>query len=383
MTGGGEKWLFPSKDKPTTAGTSTSTTASKTPTIQEDRFLLPNGITVQVYYSIPSKGRNNKNNQSQQLYPPLLFLHGSFHAAWCWTEFFFPYFSSRGYPVVAMSWRGTGGTPAGTGVKKVKASEHCHDLQGLLTHVLPTIFRSTPYATTSERPILISHSFGGIVIMKFLESCQDDDDDDDDDDDGTMEQTTKKTPKAWFAGIVSICSVPPSGNGKMTMRFLRRSLVDSYKITVGFAMRRAITDASLCRDLFFGGQPQTLEDGTVDDFGVSDVDIERYQGYFARDTEATIDLMDLAKKLPSYRVDQRGRAPFVDDLPPCLVIGAKDDFIVDYEGNMETANYYGLDEPVYVDSPHDVMLGRKWENCAKVLEEWIQEQVTPLERRKK
>jgi hypothetical protein len=57
------------------------------------------------------------------------------------------------------------------------------------------------------------------------------------------------------------------------------------------------------------------------------------------------------------------------------VIGAKDDFIVDLQGTCETATYYGLDEPVIVDSPHDVMLGAKWENTALVIHNWIQENV--------
>lgn len=48
-----------------------------------------------------------------------------------------------------------------------------------------------------------------------------------------------------------LCSVPPSGNGKMTMRFLFRSLKDSWKITAGLAMKKVIQDDELCRELFF------------------------------------------------------------------------------------------------------------------------------------
>jgi pimeloyl-ACP methyl ester carboxylesterase len=313
--------------------------------VMDQQITLPNGVSAQVLSSFP-------RNKSEL--PPLVFLHGSFHAGWCWTEKFFPYFVSLGYPVLALSWRGTAGTPAGEGVKKVKAAEHCEDLQGLLDQ-LPTLLGKQLNKT--KKPVLLSHSFGGIVVMKYLEECKDND----------------KKPSDKFSGIITMCSVPPSGNGKMTMRFLRRSLVDSYKIAVGFAMKKSATDPLLCRQLFFGGEPRILEDGTIDDFGVADADIERYQGYFARDTEATIDLLDLAKKLPS--VDKNGRSPFVSDLPPCLVIGAKDDFIVDPEGNMETAKYYGLDEPFLVNSPHDVMLGRKWQNCADKIHDWIQENV--------
>jgi len=40
-------------------------------------------------------------------------------------------------------------------------------------------------------------------------------------------------------------------NGKMTMRFLTRSLTKSWKISAGFAFKKAITDASLRREPFF------------------------------------------------------------------------------------------------------------------------------------
>jgi hypothetical protein len=34
-----------------------------------------------------------------------------------------------------------------------------------------------------------------------------------------------------------------------------------------------------------------------------------------------------------------------------------------------------LQEPLIVDSPHDVMLGRKWTNAANALDQWLQEKV--------
>lgn len=301
-------------------------------TIRDEQVQLSNGINMQIMSSLPKKQRGPQR-------PVLLFLHGSFHASWCWTERWFSYFTEKGYPCVALSWRGTGGTPAGPGVKKVKIMEHVDDLNCVLTK-LPSIV-----GRESVKPVVISHSFGGLAVMKILE------------------EYPEKT--ADFSGVIAMCSVPPSGNGEMTMRYLRRSLVDSYKITVGFAMKRCLKSDSLCRELFFGGK---------DDNGVSDEDLERYRQYFKRDTEATIDLLDLAKILPKAKAID-GRAPFADSLPPCLVVGAEDDFIVDVEGNQETAKYFGLDEPIFVNSPHDVMLGKKWINAAEILDQWISQKI--------
>jgi pimeloyl-ACP methyl ester carboxylesterase len=303
---------------------------------KEEQIQLPNGVSMQVISSLPSKKSKR---------PVLLFLHGSFHGSWCWVERFFPYFVEKGYPTVAISWRGTGGTPAGDGVKKVKISQHVDDLTGLLNK-LPSI------VGTDSKPVLIAHSFGGLAVMKLLEASP---------------EKAKD-----LNGIVTMCSVPPSGNGKMTMRFLRRSLIASYKITAGFAMKKCLTSKSLCRELFFGGD-KIEKDGTIiEDYGVSEQDIERYQGYFKRDSAATIDLLDLAKQLPSSET-VNGKAKFVVDsnFPPCLVMGAKDDYLVDQEGLEETAAYFGVEEPLIVDSPHDVMLGRKWSNAADALEAWL------------
>jgi pimeloyl-ACP methyl ester carboxylesterase len=279
----------------------------------------------------------------------LLFLHGSFHGGWCWMEYWGPYFASKGFTVIAPSWRGTGGTCAGNGVKKVKIAEHVADLNSLIEQIPHILSINQSNSTKQTLPTIISHSFGGIVVMKFLEQLHEE----------------KKSINNVFSGIVTMCSVPPSGNGPMTLRYLKRSLQDSYKITVGFAMKRCLSNTKLCRELFF-------------DNSVSDSTIARYQRYFARDSEATIDLLDLAKQLPSKQTNEQGVADFVTDsssLPPIAVMGASHDFIVDSIGVHETATFFGNVETIFFDSPHDIMLGSNWENGAGALYQWIKHKV--------
>ena len=309
---------------------------------------LKTGVSFEVLSRFPSKKGLQK--------PPLIFVHGSFHSAWCWTEKWMEFFVERDYPVLAISLRGTNGSFAGDGVTKVKIDEHAADIQAFLY----TLNQTKEY-TTSNRPILISHSFGGAAVMKYME--------------------TFPAELDSLSASIFLCSVPPSGNGPMTMRFLRRSLIQSWKITSGFALKKCIQNADLCRDLFFGGPKiETViqkEDGsvetTVHDYGVSDDDIKRYQSYFERDTAATIDVSDFVKQLPSKKWNN-GKAPFISDLPPCLVCGATRDFLVDQEGVDETAKYFGV-ESVFIDSPHDVMLGEKWQEGADVIFEWLESKV--------
>mmetsp|Transcript_17433 Transcript_17433/g.27337 ORF Transcript_17433/g.27337 Transcript_17433/m.27337 type:complete len:413 (-) Transcript_17433:23-1261(-) len=303
-----------------------------------------------------SSSSSSKNNK-----PTLAFLHGSFHASWCWAEKYMPYFASLGYPCVAFSLQGTGGTPVmEMGVTKVKIASHVADLNAFLKGLSDDDTATLGLGLGDDpKIVLVGHSFGGLTIMKWLEQAYNGDNNNDDDDNNTNNSIDVN-----LAGVGLMCSVPPSGNGAMTMRFIRRSLRDAWKITAGFVMKKAITDKAICRDLFFGG--------TEDDNGISDEDVERYQSYFQRDTVATIDLGDLAKKLPSALADEEtGRAPFVDRLPPVFVVGATEDFIVDREGVDETARYMGLEKPLIVDSPHDVMLGRRWNNGANAIVEFI------------
>jgi len=287
------------------------------------------------------------SSSSSKSKPPLIFIHGSFHASWCWSEKFFPYFAQLGYPCYAISLRGTGGTFAGDNVKRVNIMDHVNDFGSFLEYVYKE------EEEDSQPPVIFAHSFGGLCIMKYLEKylLQDSDD--------NIRQLSKLP--IPLKGVCLMCSVPPSGNGKMTLRFLKRSLKQSWKITSGLALRNVISDEELCRYLFFDGN----------DSDISDEDIRRYQGYFKRDTVATINLGDLAKRLPSVNTDLNGKALFADNIPPTLVVGAYDDCIVDEEGVIETAKYFGV-EPTFVESPHDVMLGRRWDNTAKLISQWLE-----------
>jgi len=349
--------------RPTNAFSSTSPGQNNhgVATTKDEQIVLPNGVTAQVISLFPP----NYQPSSPLRKPPILFLHGSFHGAWCWQEHYLPYFVEKGHPCVAFSWRGTGGTPAGEGVTKVKIVEdHCDDFQALLDALPSILGKGDDNGNDHDDdddvenrllPIVVSHSMGGIIVMKYLDELH------------AKQPTTK--PNQVFSGIVSMCSVPPSGNSKTTMRYLRRSLLDTYKITVGFVLKKVITDDTICRECFFGG--------TIDDFGISDEDLARYQSYMERDSRATLDVVDLGKRAPSKTANQDGRAPFRSDLPPCLVIGARNDFIVDEIANAETATYYGVDQPVYIDSPHDVMVGRNWKNGASALYDWIETTLLP------
>lgn len=68
---------------------------------------LPSGLNMEVIYQ---KGLQNKNadkkTENSSNSPPLVFVHGSFHAAWCWAEYWLPFFSQNGFDSYALSLLG-------------------------------------------------------------------------------------------------------------------------------------------------------------------------------------------------------------------------------------------------------------------------------------
>jgi pimeloyl-ACP methyl ester carboxylesterase len=110
--------------------------------------------------------------------PPLLFVHGSFHAAWCWQvspssiltdslppsqfimlavccmqEHFMPFFAAAGYDCYAVSLRGQGRSQRVAGMQAGSPTQHVTDLG----HVVASLPRP---------PVLIGHSFGGLVVQR-------------------------------------------------------------------------------------------------------------------------------------------------------------------------------------------------------------------------
>lgn len=59
---------------------------------------LPSGLKMEVI--------EQRKSKSERENPPLVFVHGSYHAAWCWAENWLPFFSSSGFDSYAVSLLG-------------------------------------------------------------------------------------------------------------------------------------------------------------------------------------------------------------------------------------------------------------------------------------
>ncbi|XP_024028892.1 bifunctional epoxide hydrolase 2 isoform X1 [Morus notabilis] len=101
------------------------------------------------------KKRNTEN-------PPLVFVHGSYHSAWCWAEHWLPFFSNSGYDCYAVSLLGQGESDAPAGSVAGTLQTHAGDIANFINRNL------------KSPPVLLGHSFGGLIIQSYIANLKND-----------------------------------------------------------------------------------------------------------------------------------------------------------------------------------------------------------------
>ena len=94
---------------------------------------------------------------SESSYPPLLCIHGGFHAAWCWDEYFLPYFAKCGIEAHALSLRGHGESDGRERIDAWSLADYCDDVL--------QVSRSL-----ASPPILLGHSIGAVIAQQCVQS---------------------------------------------------------------------------------------------------------------------------------------------------------------------------------------------------------------------
>ncbi|OVA04972.1 hypothetical protein BVC80_1211g35 [Macleaya cordata] len=291
---------------------------------------LHSGLNMEVIFQ---KGViQNSNPSEKSKYPPLVFIHGSFHAAWCWAVHWLPFFSGFGYDSYAVSLLGQGESDAPEGTSAGTIQTHASDVASFIQKEI------------SLPPVLLGHSFGGLIVQSYISNMRTEDF-------SGMENSHPK-----LAGAVLLCSVPPTGNSGLMWRYIFSKPVAAFKVTISLAAKAFSTSLPLCKETFFSKE---MEDHLV----------QRYQ-----------DLMKESSRMPLFDLKKLNASLPVSPVPKSsikvLVLGASDDFIVDAEGLRETAMFYGV-EPVCVKGvAHDMMLDCSWDKGAQVVLSWLNDQFT-------
>lgn len=242
---------------------------------------------------------------------PLLFVHGTSHAAWCWDEHFLSYFAEHGYRAIALNLRGHGRSPLERSLRGVTLSDFADDL------------RTAVYALESP-PVLIGHSLGGFVIAKYLERHD-------------------------ARGAVLVASAPPHGSWGTLSRALRHHPYVMLRTLLRGKLGPDFSVPELARSWFFSPDlPEEL--------------VARHATRLQQESDRA--LIDCLFSRPA----QARRSV------PMLVLAAEHDFVFSARATAVTARVYGAEWQLIPDLAHDVMLDTRWRAAADAVRLWLERQ---------
>lgn len=105
---------------------------------------------------VPDREVRARLSDSDDGRPPLLFVHGLGHGAWCFDEHWMPAAAAQGWGTYALSLRGHGQSGGEQLLRRATLRDYAHD-------VLQVI------AQLPAPPVLVGHSMGALIVQRVLE----------------------------------------------------------------------------------------------------------------------------------------------------------------------------------------------------------------------
>ncbi|NUQ37523.1 MAG: alpha/beta fold hydrolase [Caldilineales bacterium] len=243
-------------------------------------------------------------------YPfPLLFVHGAWHGAWCWQEYFLDYFAAQGFATHALSLRGHGNSPGRQHLRWTRLREYAQDVAAVA-------------ARLPAPPVLIGHSMGGAVVQQVL--------------------AQRPAPAA-----VLLASVPPAGVLATTLRIAARHPLLFAKVNLKLSLYPLVATSDLAREHFF----------------CAEMPADQVAGYAARlQDESYLGFLDML----AFGLSRPPRGQ-----TPVLVLGAAQDRIFYPPEVAATARAYHTEAVIFPDMAHDMMLEPGWQQVADHIIAWL------------
>lgn len=246
---------------------------------------------------------------------PLLFVHGAWHAAWCWDVYFLDFFARHGFAAHALSLRGHGGSAGRERLRWTRIAEYVDDVAEAARR-LPA------------PPVMIGHSMGGLVVQKYLER--------------------HPAPAA-----VLLASVPPAGVLATTLRIAMRHPLAFVKVNLTLSLYPLVANSRLAREAFFS----------------DDLTEEQVLSHAHRlQDESYLGFLDML----AFNLPKPGKVA-----TPLLVMGGKRDTIFKPGEIAATARAYRTQPEMIAGVAHDMMLETRWQAVAERILAWLGQRGLP------
>lgn len=242
---------------------------------------------------------------------PILFVHGAWHAAWCWGKYFLRYFASKGYPAYALSLSNHGKTKGKKSLNCTLISDYVKDLADVIK-------------TFEKKPIVVGHSMGGLVVQKYLEIDS-------------------------LPGVVLMASVPPSGAVRVTLKIAKNHFKEFILANLTWNLYRVIGTEKRAKEFLFS----------------PDMEADKVSEYFNKLQGESYLAYLLGMLFPRIKHYKQAKVPM-------LVLGAENDALITKSEIESTAQKYNTEEKIIPGIAHDMMLESKWRDAAKAIIEWLE-----------
>ena len=241
--------------------------------------------------------------------PPLLFVHGSAHGAWCWAEHFLGFFAEQGFNAYALSLRGHDRSGGRERLRWTSIAAYVDDVAQVA-------------ATLPSPPVLAGHSLGGMVVQQCLE-------------------------RHAAPAAVLLAPAPPGGNRGPTARMALQNPWLALESLLTLEPGRGFSTPARARRFLFS--PELDEEA-----------VRRYVKLLGRESFRALIEMNYLRPDP----DRVRRTPL-------LVLGAERDYIVPSAEVRRTAETYGAEMRILPDIAHDLMLDPGWRHAAEAMLAWL------------
>lgn len=259
--------------------------------------------------------------------PPLLFLHGASHGAWCWAENFLPWFAQRGYSCFAVSLRGHGASSDECKSCPDKYSQSMEDI----AHVV---------ASLPEPPVLVAHSMSGFFAQRYLVELA-----------GQHERPP-------LAGAVMMASASLTAcMPDLDWWRSQQSLLHAGKVVWWMMTSQVITNPKGDKEMLFS----------------PDLPDEHFNRYHSLLRSGRQTLPASYKELQAFLPMLEEHVEACKQLPlPIAVMKAGSDTLIMPQQVQASADFFGVEPVTLPDVAHDIMLDTRWESAAAILDAWLQ-----------